>query len=193
MEALLWILLPGFVAVAAGLLSWFVMQARMEVALANQREIMAEKRGALEVEKATVKAGFQSAVHAAEETARRQAFDTFLDEITVEQRHYTRENRLLMKNRKSLVLQERIFFRKLPLSDWIEHEIVLEEGMDVNLLVQDMTVFDKSVVSIADVHSPKLALAETGRPSATSLDPRLPSATSGFRASRTPVAVGQSR
>jgi hypothetical protein len=159
MEALLFILVPGIVAVAAGLLSWFVMQARMEVALANQREAMAERRGALEVEKATVKASFQSAVHAAEETARRQSFDTFLDEITVEQRHYTRENRLLMKNRKSLVLQERIFFRNLPLSDWIEHEIVLEEGMDVNVLVQDMTVFDKTVVSIAETRSPRKALA----------------------------------
>jgi hypothetical protein len=101
----------------------------------------------------------ESAVRAAEETARRQAFDTFLDEITVEQRHYTRQNRLLMQNRKSLVLQERIFFRNLPLSDWIEHEIVLEEGMDVNQLVQDMTVFDKSVVNIADVRSPQKALA----------------------------------
>jgi len=181
MEALLWILLPGFVAVAAGLLSWFVMQARMDVALANQREAMAEKRGALEVENATVTAGFQNAVRAAEETARRQAFDTFLDEITVQRRHYTRENRLLTKNHKSLVLQERIFFRNLPLSDWIEHEIVLEEGMDINLLVQGMTVFDKGVVSIADVRNPKMALAEAGRPSARASAPRL---ASGFRASQ---------
>jgi hypothetical protein len=60
-----------------------------------------------------------------------------------------------MQNRKSLVLQERIFFRNLPLSDWIEHEIVLEEGMDVNQLVQEMTVFDKGVVNIADVRGQK--------------------------------------
>jgi hypothetical protein len=58
MEALFWILVPGFMAVAAGLLSWFVMQARMDFALANQRELMAEKRAALEVERVTVKAGF---------------------------------------------------------------------------------------------------------------------------------------
>jgi hypothetical protein len=159
MEALLWILLPGFVAVASGVLSWFVMQARMDVALANQRADIAGARGAMDAEKAAVKASFQSAVRAAEETARRQAFDSFLGEITVEQRHYTRENRLLMQNRKSLVLQERIFFRNLPLSDWIEHEIVLEDGMDVDRLVQDMTVFDKSVVNIADLRPPRKALA----------------------------------
>ena len=108
MEALLWILLPGFVAVAAGVLAWFVMQSRMEVALANQRESLAETRGALEVEKAAIKASFLSAVRAAEETARRQAFDSFLGEITVEQRHYTRENRRLEPKRRSLVLQERM-------------------------------------------------------------------------------------
>jgi hypothetical protein len=149
-EALLWVLLPGFVAVAAGVLAWFVMQSRMEVALANQRESMAEARGTLEAERAAIKASFQSAVRAAEETARRQAFDSFLGEISVEQRHYIRENRRLGQNRRSLILQERMFFRNLPLSDWIEHEIVLQDGMDVERLMQDMTVFDTSVVSIAD-------------------------------------------
>jgi hypothetical protein len=159
MEPLLWILLPGFVAVASGVLSWFVMQSRMDVALANQREALAEKRGHLEAETAAAKAAFQSAIRAAEETARRQAFDSFLGEIMVEQRHYTRENRLLTQNRRSLVLQERMFFRNLPLSDWIEHEILLEDGVDVDRLVQDMTVFDKSVVNIADLRRPRKALA----------------------------------
>ena len=101
-------------------------------------------------EKAAVRASLESAVKAAEEGARRQAFDTFLAELKVEQRHYTRENRMLMSNRKSLVLQERMYFRNIPLSDWIEHEIVMDENTDVNRLVQDMTVFDKAVVSIAD-------------------------------------------
>ena len=48
MEALLWILLPGFVAVAAGVRAWFAMQSRMEVALANQRKSMSEARGTFE-------------------------------------------------------------------------------------------------------------------------------------------------
>jgi hypothetical protein len=87
-------------------------------------------------------------MRAAEERARRQAFDNFLNELTVEQRHYTRENRLLSHSRKSLVLQERMYFRNIPLSDWIEHEIVVEDGADMDRLVQDMTVFDKAVVSI---------------------------------------------
>jgi len=151
MEALLWVLLPGFVALASGLLAWFVMQSRMEVALADQRTSLAEERGALHAERSAVQTTFHSALEAAQEKARREAFDGFLSELTVEQRHYTRENRLLLQNRKSLVLQERIFFRNIPLSDWIEHEIQLEDGMDVDRMVQDMTVFDKAVVNIADI------------------------------------------
>jgi hypothetical protein len=56
-------------------------------------------------------------------------------------------------------LQERMFFRNLPLSDWIEHEIALQDGADVERLVQDMTVFDTSVVNIAERRVPRRALA----------------------------------
>jgi hypothetical protein len=150
MEALLWILLPGFLAAAAALLAWFVTQSRMEVKLAEQREALAEARGALAAEKAALSGSLDTAMRAAEERAKRQAFDNFLSELKVEQRHYTRENRLLSHSRRSLVLQERMYFRNIPLSDWIEHEIVVEDGTDVNRLVQDMTVFDKAVVSIAE-------------------------------------------
>jgi len=151
MESLLWVLLPGFVALASGLLSWFVMQSRMEVKLSELRERVAAERGALDAEKAVHQASFEAEIRAAEETAKRQSLDKFLGELKIEQRHYTRENRLLMNNRKSLILQERMYFRNIPLSDWIEHEIMLDEGADVDRLVQDMTVFDNAVVSIADV------------------------------------------
>lgn len=151
MDALLWILLPGFVALASGLLSWFVMQSRMEVKLAEQRETISASRAALEAEKKAMKDSLDTALHAAEESALRKAFDTFLGDLKVEQRHYMRENRMLLHNRKSLVLQERMYFRNIPLSDWIEHEIIMDDGADVERLVQDMTVFEKAVVSIADI------------------------------------------
>jgi hypothetical protein len=159
METLLWILLPGFVALASGLLAWFIMQSRMEVKLAEQRERLAEDRGALDAEKRAAKESLETALRAAEETARRESLDTFLAELTVERRHYTRENRLLMHNRKSLVLQERMYFRNIPLSDWIEHEIVMDEGADVQRLVQDMTIFDREVVSITEAPRARRQLA----------------------------------
>ena len=76
------------------------------------------------------------AVHAAEERAHRHALDAFLSELKVEQRHYTRENRLLLHNRRSVILQERMCFRNLPLSDWIEHEIAIDFGADIERLVR---------------------------------------------------------
>jgi hypothetical protein len=157
MEAVIWILLPGFTAVASGLLAWFIMQSRMEVALSLQREHLAESRGALDAEKSALGASLDTAIRAAEAVAKQDALERFMNELRVEQRHYTRENRMLTNKRKSLVLQERMYFRNIPLSDWIEHEITLDEGADVSRLVQDMTIFDKGVVSIAD--GPKKLLA----------------------------------
>src|SRR3954449_5336868 len=159
MEAALWVILPGFVAVASGLLAWFIMQSRMEVKLAEQRETLAETRGEMKAEREAMALSLTSAIRAAEETARRQAFDNFLAELKVEQRHYTRENRMLMHNRRSLVLQERMYFRNIPLSDWIEHEVTLDDTADVDRMVQDMTVFDKGVVSIAEVTPRRKQLA----------------------------------
>jgi hypothetical protein len=150
MEALIWILLPGFTAVASGLLAWFIMQSRLEVALALQRERLAETKGALDAEKSALGASLDTALRAAEAVAKKEALEHFMDELRVEQRHYTRESRTLTKNRKTLVLQERMYFRNIPLSDWVEHEVTVDEGADVKRLVQDMTIFDKAVVSIAD-------------------------------------------
>jgi hypothetical protein len=118
-------MLPGFVAVASGLLAWLVAQSRMEVKLAETRESPAVERGAIQAERDARETSLRTALRAAEESAKRQAFDNFLSELKVEQRHYRRENRLLTRNRKSLVLQERMYFRNIPLSDWIEHEIPL--------------------------------------------------------------------
>ena len=166
METLLWLLLPGFLAIGSGLLVWFIMQSRMEVQLAQERESLAEERGAIHAHKSTLKSALDPILWAAEEKARRVAIEGFLDDLhveqrhyTVEQRHYTRESRRLSPNRRSLVLQERMYFRNIPLSDWIEHEIALEEGSDIQRLVQEMTVFDKPVVSIADVEQRRKALA----------------------------------
>ena len=74
----------------------------------------------------------EETVRAVEESTRRKALDEFLADVRTEERHYLRENKMLFMNRKSLVLQERIFFRNIPLSNWVEHEMVVEEGADVD-------------------------------------------------------------
>jgi hypothetical protein len=159
MENVLWVLLPSFVSLATGLLVWFIMESRMEVKLAQERQVIAEERGAVDAKKAALDATLEPSIRAAQETARREAMENFLGELRVEQRHYTKENRLLTHSRRTLVMQERMYFRNIPLSDWIEHEIALDDATDVHRMVQEMTLFDKPVLSIADIQRPRKALA----------------------------------
>ncbi len=136
--------MPGFVAVGSGLLAYFVMQSRMDVAIAREREALAQARGALEAERVSL----SESLKGAEESARRKALDEFLGDIRLEQRHYVREHKVLFLQRKSLVLEERIFFRNLPLSNWIQHEILLQEGADVDKVIRTLSAFDNPVLSI---------------------------------------------
>jgi hypothetical protein len=136
MDLLLW-LVPGFIAVGSGVLAYFVMQSRMDVALARERESMAAARGQLDAEKAAI----GQALVAAREQTRREALDDFLADVRVEQRHYIREHRMLFNSRRALVMQERIFFRNLPLSNWIEHEVVLQQGEDAERVARLLSFF----------------------------------------------------
>ena len=44
MDAFLWMFLPVFVAAGSAMLAFYIMQARMDVALAKERENLAEAR-----------------------------------------------------------------------------------------------------------------------------------------------------
>jgi hypothetical protein len=156
---LLWIGLPVCAALASGILAWFVMQSRMEVKLAEARERIAADKGAILAEREAMEGQLQTAMRAAQERAHREALDAFLGEMKVEQRHYTRENRRLAQPRKSLVLQERMYFRNIPLSDWIEHEIVVSDDADLERLIEDMTVFERPRLNVANGGRPMKALA----------------------------------
>lgn len=146
MTAMLWILLPLFVAAGSALLSFYIMQARLEVAVAKERESLAEAQAIIRnQEKLMVEK-----VKSAEESTLRQAFDQFLGDFRVEERHYMRENKSMFVNRKALVLQERLFFRNIPLSNWVEHEMVVEEGGDMKSLAQDCSIFSTRSLSGED-------------------------------------------
>ena len=68
-------------------------------------------------------------VRATEQEARRRALDEFMQDFRVEERHYFRENKSVTSRQKSMILQERLYFRNLPLSNWVEHEMVVEQEM----------------------------------------------------------------
>ena len=124
------------VTFSAGLM-YFVMHSHMELRLAKQREEMASLQATLIARKESLEESLKNA----EEAVRRQAMDDFLADIRIEERHYTREHKVLFMSRKMLVRQERIFFRNIPLSNWIEQESPLEEGADMESLNKAMAMF----------------------------------------------------
>src|SRR5262245_10398248 len=109
MDAFIWILLPLITAVGSALLAFYIMQARLEVVVAKEREALVEARALMKSHAREM----EDKVKSAEEEARRRSLDDFLADIHVEERHYMRENKSLFSNTKSMVLQERMYFRNL--------------------------------------------------------------------------------
>lgn len=124
MDALIWLSLPLFVSAGSALLCYFVMQSRMDAALAKEREALAEVSAKLRSQQVTM----DDKIRATQEETRRKALEDFMQEFRVEERSYMRESKSSFSSKKSMVLQERLFFRNLPLSNWIEHEMVVEES-----------------------------------------------------------------
>jgi hypothetical protein len=150
MDAILWILLPILVAAGSAILSFYIMQSRLEVAVAKEREAVAEANAKLRALQDTV----PDKIRLAEETAQRRAFDQFLMDFRVEERRYLRESRSHLANRKSMVLQERLYFRNIPLSNWVEHEMALDDGVTLELLDKS-SVFSARALSDYSKGTPK--------------------------------------
>jgi len=142
MSALLWVAWSALCVLGTGGLVFFLMQSRMEVLLSKQREELAALRATLEARKEFMDGSLRNA----EESSRRQALDDFLAEIRVEERSYIREHKAFFLSKKSLIRQERIFFRNIPLSNWIEQEMTFEEGADIDKLAETMAVFTDAML-----------------------------------------------
>jgi len=136
MAILLWIFVPGFTATGAALLICFMMHCRMDEAVARERGALAELQSALIVQRQTL----ESAISDAKAEAKRAAFDEFLDDFRVEQRQYLRKSRLFFMSKQTLVVRERILFRNLPLSNWVEHSVTLEESVGAGYSAQGLTI-----------------------------------------------------
>jgi len=136
MAILLWIFVPGFTAAGAALLICFMMRCRMDEAIARERGALAELQSALLTQRQTL----ESAIGDAKAEARRVAFDEFLNDFRVEQRQYVRQSRLFFMSRRTLVVRERILFRNLPLSNWVEHSVTLEESVGAAHAAHGLTI-----------------------------------------------------
>ena len=153
MDPLWWIVASALTALMTGGLVYFVTQSHADVQLAKQREELAAARATLVAQKEAM----VESLHNAHESARRQALDDFMADIRVEERHYIREHKALFLTRKSVVRQERIFFRNLPLSNWVEQEMPFEEGADIDQLAKTMAVFiPEGLLDVAESKPRKL-------------------------------------
>lgn len=156
MDAILWIAFPMFVAAGSAILSFYVMQSRMEVAVAKERECLAEANAKIR----TLEAGLPDKIRLAEECAARKAFDSFLMEFRVEERRYLREAKSHFTNRRSVIMQERLYFRNIPLSNWVEHEMPLLDGSDLELLEKSSVFSAKALSDYSKNNSPQKYLTQ---------------------------------
>lgn len=142
----------------SSLVTYLITRLRTERGSVERARALAEAIAALENEKAN----FAQAARGIEESARRKALDEFLADLHVEERHYVREHRVLFAHRKSLVLEERMFFRNIPISNWVEHEIPVEEGADLDAVAKTLSVFSQMEREIGAPQSSRRLLFRVG-------------------------------
>ena len=153
MDAMVWLFLPLCTAAGSALLAFYIMQARMEVAISKEREALIEAKAMIQ----NGEKQLETRLKATEEETRRRSMDDFLADFRVEERHYMRETKSLFLAKKSMVLQERLFFRNIPLSNWVEHELTVEEGGDVQSLAKACSIFATQPASVGARVQTKLA------------------------------------
>ncbi len=140
MDAIVWMFLPAFVAVGSAMLSYYIMQARMDLAISKEKETVMQVRTQLTSQQQLM----EEKMRTVEESTKRKSMDEFLGDIRVEERHYVKESKSLFMSKKAMILQERLYFRNLPLSNWVEHEMVVEEGNDIGRMLKNASVFSGS-------------------------------------------------
>ncbi|MDZ4797722.1 MAG: hypothetical protein SGI92_06135 [Bryobacteraceae bacterium] len=117
MDPILFFVLPAAVATGSAMICYVLMQARMDVAVEKERTERAHIQARLEM----VEEMMPERLKAVTETAQRRAFDQLMQGFRVEERRYIRE--AAETDGPAMVLQERLYYRNMPLSNWIEHEL----------------------------------------------------------------------
>ena len=110
-ELVFWIVLPALVALGAAYIVWLLMQARIQVLTAHYETAVAKVQNDCEV--------------------RRPGMDELLSELRLERRRFLR--RLPGPNglENTLITHERLFYRNIPLTNWMQDEIPLGQGEEV--------------------------------------------------------------
>ena len=118
-ELVFWLALPALVAIGSAALVWLLMQARMQVLAAH----------------------YQAALARAEDSAaRRPGLNELLAELRMERRRFLRKITGGRGCETTVFTLERLYFRNIPLTGWMQEEIPLgagEELREETLIPQD--------------------------------------------------------
>ncbi len=124
---ILWFVVPGIVALGTAYLVYIVMQARIRVLAANYDAQL-------------VKVEYES-------TARRPGVEELLSELRFERNRFLRRTPGPKGSYEATVItQERIYFRDIPLTGWIQDELALGDGEE--LLPVNRALPDYSTIAV---------------------------------------------
>ncbi len=155
--------MPVIVALGACAVTAALMHARAEIALARQQDKLAEAKALLATEQRVT----EERIRATEEATRRRALDEFLGDVRIEERQYLKEERSAVSKRTALVVCERVCFRNIPLTGWVERELPASAALRQPVLVLTRTVNGEhslqATVSRERREEPKLLEAVTCR------------------------------
>jgi len=104
-EVVFWVVLPALVAVGAAYLVWLLMQARIQVMAARCQTAVADSQ--------------------------RPGIEDLLAELRIERRRFLRRVAGPKGNETTLITQERLYLRNLPLTSWMQEELPLGTGEEL--------------------------------------------------------------
>ena len=110
-----------------GIVAWYLGRVQTEARWARRRLPGAGTSARLAQLEQRVTA---ERLRVAEEAAKRKALDQFLSELHAEERAYVRQRDLGANRKRSVVVEERLYFRNLPISNWTEQELTFYTSSD---------------------------------------------------------------
>jgi hypothetical protein len=114
------VLLLLFIAAGSAFVSFFVLRARTEAALARERAQLAEVRA----EARTTDHLMTQRVRATEQETRQKALDELMRDLRFEQCQYSGESDAVGGDSEIMLPIKRVFFRNLCLFSWVDHDAV---------------------------------------------------------------------
>jgi hypothetical protein len=131
-EAVFWFAWPGLVAVGSASLVWIIMQARIRLLSGKYQAALAH----LEREYA----------------AKRPSVEQLLAELRLERRRFLRRMAGPEGYDTTVLTLERLYFRQIPLTGWMQEEIPLGGGEELG----EQTVLIQEIAGVPQVGSVSL-------------------------------------